>query len=218
MTALLPAMKEVGDKFGARRADPAVRAPIGRGDEEGREASRAVPREGRRLHQGQGRARDGVRRRARHRQDPRQHDPLQQRLHRVRPRQAGAGEHDHREGASKWTPTRSACRRCWSARRSRCRCACRSWTSAGCRSRCSSAARRSTARSAGGSLFVERRARLRIGRVLLQGRLRGIGDDGRALRPEQPQAFVDQVKHDAADACTRSSAAAWRSPTMARPA
>ena len=54
--------------------------------------------ERRRLHQGQGRARDRVRRRPRHRQVARQHDSLQQRLHRVRPRQAGAGEHDHRQG------------------------------------------------------------------------------------------------------------------------
>ena len=40
-------MKEVGDKFGVRRADPAVRAAVGRGDEAGRVAPRAVPREGR---------------------------------------------------------------------------------------------------------------------------------------------------------------------------
>ena len=95
---LLPAMKDVGDKFGARRADPAVRAAVGRGDEEGGQATRAVPRQGGGLHEGQGRARDRVRRRARHRQVPRQHDPLQQRLHGVRPRQAGAGQHDPRQG------------------------------------------------------------------------------------------------------------------------
>ena len=34
------------------------------------------------------------------------------------------------------TPTRSGCRRCSSRRRSRCRCACRSWTGAGSRFRC----------------------------------------------------------------------------------
>ena len=78
---LLPAMKDVGDRFGARRADPAVRAAVRRGDEEGGRATRALPRPHRGPDEGQGRAGHGVRRRARHRQEPRQHDPLQQRLH-----------------------------------------------------------------------------------------------------------------------------------------
>ena len=61
---------------------------------------------------------------------------VEQRLYRLRPGQAGAAEHDHREGGRGRAPTRSACRRCWSARPSRCRCACRSCTGAGFRSRC----------------------------------------------------------------------------------
>src|SRR5690606_5248225 len=40
-----------------------------------------------------------ARRRARHRQEPRAHDPVQQRLHGLRPGQAGPGQRDHREGA-----------------------------------------------------------------------------------------------------------------------
>ncbi len=51
---LLPAMKEVGDSFGCGRADPAIRAAVGRGDEEGGVAPRAVPREGGRRQQRDG--------------------------------------------------------------------------------------------------------------------------------------------------------------------
>ena len=85
-----------------RRADPAVRAAERRGHEAGGRAAREVPRQHRGLHEGHGRARDRVRRRARHRQVARQHDPHEQRLHGRRPRQAGpietileaAKEHD----------------------------------------------------------------------------------------------------------------------------
>ena len=45
----------------------------------------------------------------------------QQRLHGVRPRPAGADERDHRQGGRGRAPTRSACRRCSCRRRSRCR-------------------------------------------------------------------------------------------------
>ena len=81
-----------------RRADPAVRAAVGRGDEARRRAARALPRQARGLHQGHGRGRDRVRRRARHRQVAGQHDPHQQRLHGRRPRQAGADRDDPRRG------------------------------------------------------------------------------------------------------------------------
>ena len=86
---LLPAMKEVGDKFGAgelilpfvlQSAEVMKRAVA---------QLEQLPRQDRGLHQGHGRARDGVRRRPRHRQVARQHDPHQQRLHGRRPRQAG---------------------------------------------------------------------------------------------------------------------------------
>ena len=102
----VPTLNDVllpGDEGGRRqvrrrRADPAVRAPVGRGDEARRRPARAVPRQDRGLHEGHGRARDGVRRRARHRQVARQHDPDQQRLHRGRPRQAGPDRHDRGRG------------------------------------------------------------------------------------------------------------------------
>ena len=79
-----------------RRADPAVRPAVGRGHEARRRPARAVPREDRGLHEGHRRARDRVRRRARHRQVARQHDPHQQRLHGHRPRQAGPDRDDPR--------------------------------------------------------------------------------------------------------------------------
>ena len=79
-----------------RRADPAVRAAVGRGDEARRRAARELPRQDRGPHEGQGRDRDRVRRRARHRQVAGQHDPDQQRLHGRRPGQAGPDRHDHR--------------------------------------------------------------------------------------------------------------------------
>ncbi len=79
-----------------RRADPALRPAVGRGDEARRRAARELPRPDRGPHQGQGRDRDRLRRRPRHRQVARQHDPHQQRLHGGRPRQAGPGRRDHR--------------------------------------------------------------------------------------------------------------------------
>ena len=82
-----------------RRADPAVRAAERRGDEARRRPARAVPRQARGLHEGHRRARDRVRRRARHRQVARQHDPHEQRLHGRRPRQAGPDRDDPRRRA-----------------------------------------------------------------------------------------------------------------------
>ncbi len=79
-----------------RRTDPAVRAAVGRGDEARGRAAREVPRQDRGLHEGHGRARDRVRRRARHRQVARQHDPHEQRLHGRGPRQAGPDPDDPR--------------------------------------------------------------------------------------------------------------------------
>ena len=79
-----------------RRADPALRPAVGDGHEARRRAAREVPRQGRGLHEGHRRDRDGLRRRARHRQVARQHDPHEQRLHGRRPRQAGADLDDPR--------------------------------------------------------------------------------------------------------------------------
>ena len=93
---LLPAMKEVGDKFGAGELILPVRAPERRGHEARRRAARAVPGQARGLHEGHGRPGHGLRRRARHRQVAGQHDPHQQRLHGRRPRQAGADLDDPR--------------------------------------------------------------------------------------------------------------------------
>ena len=86
---LLPAMKEVGDKFGAGELIlPFVL-------QSAEVMKRAVAQlenyldKHRGLHEGHRRHRDGLRRRARHRQVAGQHDPDQQRLHGRRPRQAG---------------------------------------------------------------------------------------------------------------------------------
>ena len=81
-----------------RRADPPLRAPERRGHEARRGPAGAVPRQARGLHEGHGRARHRVRRRPRHRQVARQHDPHQQRLHGRRPRQAGPDPDHHRGG------------------------------------------------------------------------------------------------------------------------
>ena len=102
-----------------RRIDPAVRAPERRGHEEGRRPARELPRaEGR--HEGPGRARHGLRRRPRHRQDPGQHDSDEQRLHGARPRQASAGR-TIIDKARRSTRPRSASLRCSSRPASRCR-------------------------------------------------------------------------------------------------
>ena len=95
---LLPAMKEVGDRFGA---GDLILPFVLQSAEVMKKAVAHLEKflerkEG--YTKGEGRARDRVRRRARHREVARQHDPLEQRLHGVRPRQAGAGEHDHRQG------------------------------------------------------------------------------------------------------------------------
>ena len=95
---LLPAMKEVGDKFGAGELIlPFVLQSAEVMKRAGR-AARELPRQDRGPHEGQGRDRDRVRRRARHRQVARQHDPHEQRLHGDRPRQAGPDRHDHQRG------------------------------------------------------------------------------------------------------------------------
>ena len=95
-TVLLPAMKEVGDKFGAGelilpfvlQSAEVMKRAVARLEQ--------LPRPDRGPHEGDGRDRDRVRRRPRHRQVARQHDPDQQRLHGRRPRQAGPDRPDHR--------------------------------------------------------------------------------------------------------------------------
>ena len=95
---LLPAMKEVGDKFGAGEL---ILPFVLQSAEVMKKAVAHLEqflekREG--VTQGQGRARDGFRRRARHRQEPRQYDLDEQRLHRLRSRQASSDARDPREG------------------------------------------------------------------------------------------------------------------------
>ena len=84
-----------------RRADPAVRPPVRRGHEARRRPAREVPGQDRGLHEGHGRARDRLRRRARHRQVARQHDPDEQRLH------GRATWASRSRSARSWTPPRS---------------------------------------------------------------------------------------------------------------
>ena len=119
-----------------RRADPAVRAPVGGGDEARRRPARALSGQARGLHEGHGRGRDRVRRRARHRQVAGQHDPHQQRLHGRRPRQAGTDPDDSRRRRRSTRPPRSGCRRCWCRPPSRCRPASRSCIRRAARCRC----------------------------------------------------------------------------------
>jgi 5-methyltetrahydrofolate--homocysteine methyltransferase len=94
---LLPAMKEVGDKFGSGELIlPFVL-------QSAEVMKRAVRHLEQFLEKAEGTRRGRwcwhrVRRRARHRQVAREHDPLEQRLHGRGPRQAGAGEHDPGEG------------------------------------------------------------------------------------------------------------------------
>ena len=95
---LLPAMKDVGDKFGAGelilpfvlQSAEVMKKAVGH-------LEQFLEKNGR-LDQGDGGAGHRLRRRPRHRQEPGQDHPLQQRLHGARPRQAGAGGHHHREG------------------------------------------------------------------------------------------------------------------------
>ena len=154
------------------------------------------------LHEGEGRARDRVRRRARHRQVARQHDPLEQRLHRVRPRQAGAGEHDHREGA------RGERRRDRPVGAAREHVEADAAVRAGARParpQDSGADRRRGDQSPIRPARAVRRgrARVRLGRLLLQGRVRGAGDDGRACRAATSVArdttakLLDDARNDA---------------------
>ena len=133
---LLPAMKEVGDKFGAGEL---ILPFVLQSAEVMKRAVAQLENYLERIEghtQGQGRDRDGLRRRPRHRQVAGQHDPHQQRLHGRRPRQAGPGRHDHPRGRRATRPTPSASPRCSSPPRSRCRPASRSCTERGWSSRC----------------------------------------------------------------------------------
>ena len=103
-------MKEVGDKFGAgelilpfvlQSAEVMKRAVA---------QLEQLPGQDRGLHEGDGRDRDGVRRRPRHRQVAGQHDPDQQRLHGRRPRQAGPDLERSSTPRSSTRRPRSACR------------------------------------------------------------------------------------------------------------
>ncbi len=181
---LLPAMKEVGDKFGAgelilpfvlQSAEVMKRAVA---------QLEQLPRQARGLHEGHGRARDGVRRRARHRQVARQHDPHQQRLHGRRPRQAGADLDDpRRRGRAQGDRDRAE-------RAARLDLQADAGVRAGAplaRARVPAADRRrgDQPQLRPADPVPERhrvRRGLRAGRVLLQGRVRGPREDGPAGR------------------------------------
>jgi 5-methyltetrahydrofolate--homocysteine methyltransferase len=97
-TVLLPAMKEVGDKFGAGELILPFVLQSAEVMKKAVAAARELPREVGQREQGPRGARHRLRRRARHRQEPGEDHPQQQRLHRVRSRQAGPGHHHPREG------------------------------------------------------------------------------------------------------------------------
>ena len=133
---LLPAMKEVGDKFGAGEL---ILPFVLQCAEVMKKAVAQLENyldKHRGLHQGHGRAGDRLRRRARHRQVAGQHDPHQQRLHRRRPRQAGAGPDDHRRRQGARRDRDRPVARCSSRPPSRCRSASRSCTSRASSTRC----------------------------------------------------------------------------------
>ena len=110
---LLDGMKVVGELFGSRRDAAAVRAAVGRGDEDRGRLPRAAHGEDRRGGQGHDRARHGQGRRPRHRQEPRRHHPVQQRLHRRQHRHQAAGHRDPRRRRGAPRRRRSACPACW---------------------------------------------------------------------------------------------------------
>ena len=84
---LLDGMKTVGELFGSGQMQLPVRAAVGRGHEGGRRLPGTAHGALRRGGQGQDRAGHGQGRRPRHRQEPRRHHPVEQRLRR--------GQHRH---------------------------------------------------------------------------------------------------------------------------
>ena len=198
-----------------RRADPAVRAPERRGDEEGRRPAREVPRQARGLHEGHRRPGHRVRRRARHRQVARQHDPHQQRLHGRRPRQAGPDRHDPRRRAGargdRDRPVRAA----------------RLDLQADAARRPGAARARPAVPGAGRRRRHQPRLRppdpvpegpgvrrdLRPRRLLLQGRVRGPRRDGPAGRARQAHASSSTSSATRRASCARRAP----SPSSARP-
>ena len=186
-----------------RRADPPVRAPVGRGDEEGGRPPGELPRPDRGLHEGHGGHRDRLRRRPRHRQVAGQHDPLQQRLHRRRPRQAGPDLEDPRGGPG---ARRDGDRPLGPARVDLQADAARRGRAPRARARVPRADRRGGDQPrlrpahplpAGQGLRRDLRAR----RLLLQGRLRGPGEDGPADRPAGPRRAGQRARGRRPSAC-----------------
>ena len=195
---LLPAMKEVGDKFGAGELILPFVLQSRRGDEEGGEAPRAVPRA---KPKATPRARSCSRRctatcttsasRSSTRSSPTTATPCSTSASRCRSTRSSTRR-------SRSTPTRSGSRRCSCRRRSRCRCACRSSTSAACRFPVLIGGAAINRRFGRRALFVEGERAYESGRVLLQGCVRGTGDDGRAPgRATTASSFVAKNLDDA---------------------
>ena len=88
---LLDGMKTVGELFGSGQMQLPVRAAVGRGDEAGGRLPGTAHGAVRRGRQGPDRAGHGHGRRARHRQEPGRHHPVQQRLRRGQHRHQAAG-------------------------------------------------------------------------------------------------------------------------------
>ncbi len=95
---LLPAMKDVGDRFGRGELILPFVLQCAEVMKKAVAHLEQFLEKTRRHDQRHGRARDRLRRRARHRQKSRPHDSREQRLHRARSRQTSADEHDPREG------------------------------------------------------------------------------------------------------------------------
>ena len=133
--------------------------------------------------QGQGRAGDGLRRRPRHRQEPGQHDPLEQRLHGLRPGQAGAAQHrssTRRVEVGADAIGLSALLVSTSKQMPLC---VQELDARGLTFPVLDRRRGDQPRLRPAHALPGGRRALRAGRLLLQGRLRGAGDDGPAARP-----------------------------------
>ena len=212
---LLPAMKEVGDKFGAGE----LILPFVLQSAEA--MKKAVAHLETYLERQEGVTKGTVvlatvyRRRPRHRQEPGQHHPDQQRLHRPRPRQAGAGQQDHRQGGRGRTPPRSGSRRCWSRTSKQMPLCVKELHHAGLAVPGHHRRRGDQPPYAQRTLFVDEETPVRTGRLLRQGRLRGSVADGPHHRSRT--SATDSGRHTvdgrAAGAATSRAARPSASPT-----
>ena len=182
-------MKEVGDRFGAGELILPFVLQSAEVMKKAVSHLEQLPGTQGRHQQGHGGAGHGLRRCARYRQEPGQDHPGQQRLHGDRPGQTGAGRDDHHQGGR------------GQGRRHRAERPAGQHQQADAADRQRAAAPRAEVPGADrrrghqpplrpAHPVHRRRQLLRAGRVLLQGRLRRSGDDGRPDRPAAAPGFA----------------------------